>query len=91
VFLDIISFKVIVSNCHKAFINRSQGNVRSANQLALTLSHAGAGEKLIESTSMIDEQNQYNVIPHYEELNVSRSRLFFQKRKMLHNVSPGVP
>ena len=44
-FLDIISFKVIVSNCHKAFINRSQVNVRSANQLALTLSHAGAGEK----------------------------------------------
>jgi len=66
-------------------------NVHSDNQLALALSHAGAGEKLIESTSMIDEQNQYNVIPHYEELNVSRSRLFFQKRKMLHNVSPGVP
>ena len=86
-FLDIISFKVIVSNCHKAFINRSQVNVHSANQLALALSHAGAGEKLIESTSMIDEQNQYNVIPHYEELNASRSRLFFQKRKMLHNVS----
>jgi len=32
---------------------------------------------------MVDEQNQYNVIPHYDELNASRSRLFFQKRKML--------